>query len=88
MPPDRVVVTTEATAVTSTPATMTRNPSRLSSWLTTGPGGGLTMPNMARRAVLMVPIRLIAEYSRATPAMTDPKLRAELSVSCSTVTSP
>jgi len=59
--PDNVVVTTEATAVTSTPATMTRKPAIFASCPTTGLITGLTRPNMARNAILRVPMRLMTE---------------------------
>ena len=59
--PDSVVVTTEATAVTSTPATMTRNPAIFASCPSTGRIAGLTRPNMARSAILRVPMRLMTE---------------------------
>ena len=56
-----ILVTTEATAVTSTPATMTRNPAIFASCPTTGLMTGLTSPNMARKAILRVPMRLMTE---------------------------
>ena len=59
--PDSVVVTTEATAVTSTPATMTRNPAIFASCPIIGLITGLTSPNMARSAILRVPMRLMTE---------------------------
>ena len=59
--PDSVVVTTEATAVTSTPATMTRKPAAFASCPNTGLITGLTSPNMARSAILRVPMRLMTE---------------------------
>ena len=59
--PDSVVVTTEATAVTSTPATMMRKPARFASCPITGLMTGLTRPNMALKAILRVPMRLMTE---------------------------
>ena len=55
------IFTTEATAVTSTPATMTRKPAIFASCPTTGLIAGLTRPNMARSAILRVPMRLMTE---------------------------